>query len=63
MENRIKELDAEIEQFNKSMQEKNNIIQQAQVEVQQLAQGIFTRQGGIIELKKLLEKSKIENEG
>jgi len=63
VENRIKELDAEIEQFNKSMQEKNNIIQQAQVEVQQLAQGIFTRQGGIIELKKLLEKSKIENEG
>jgi len=61
MEARIKELEKEIEQFNNTMQEKNTLIQQTQGEIQQLVQGILTRQGGIVELKKLLEKPTIED--
>jgi len=58
MKERIEELEKEIEQFNRTVQDKNNLIQQTQGEIQQLVQGILTRQGGVIELKKLLEKPK-----
>lgn len=56
MKERIKELETEIEQFDKAIQDKNSLIQRTQNEIQQLIQGVLTRQGGIVELKKLLEK-------
>lgn len=61
-EERIIELEKGIEEFNYQRLKKQEQFQQAQndfqIELAQLNQGILTRQGGIIELKRLITEEK-----
>ena len=57
-EKRIKELETETEQFNVEALKRQQHIQQAQFELQQINEAILTRRGGIIELQKLVTEKK-----
>lgn len=61
-EERVQQLEKEIEQFDYQRLKKQEQFQQAQtdfqVEFAQINQGILTRRGGIIELKRLIEEGK-----
>ena len=59
-EERIKELETEIEQFNVEALKRQQQIQQSQFELQQINEAILTRRGGIIELQKLVAEKKGE---
>jgi len=50
---RIKQLETEIIEFDQEVIKRQNQIQGLQNEIKQLIEGILTRRGGIIELKKL----------
>lgn len=61
MKKRIAELENEIQQFETEIQKKQSSIQQLQVNINQLIEGIFTRKGGIVELKTLIsDKAEIK---
>lgn len=61
MKERIQEIEKEIELFKKELYNKQQIMQQIQVDIQQLTEGVLTRNGGIVELKKIIRKPKDKN--
>lgn len=56
MNGRIKQLENEINQFQAEREKRQKTIAQAQQDLAQIYEAILTRQGGIVELKKLEDK-------
>lgn len=65
-EERIAELEKEIEQFTYERLKRQEQTQQLQVKLQQelaeISQAVLTRQGGIIELKRLIREEELKKQ-
>lgn len=56
---RIDHLLMEIEQFNTKLLQRTQQSEQLQLEIRELENGMLTRHGGIIELRKLIEENEM----